>query len=563
MKHTFLFLLLAALLIPLQMDAQLPKIKDVGKKPEMPQKPAESPKPAATPEKKEETASAPAATSGPAALATYYKEKGKLISERIGTVAFFEWDEDLVSVIRQFDHAGLISRMREDAQKEPGLFKLYPKNLPTSGGGLITQRNLSDYTSFAAVAGDQEDFPFKDEHSKSVNQFYKDYIYWLGDIRSQEQQVCEKLRSSIAQSASVHESNRFVAAQLAVKQAEAGKNLLPNNPQMDDILGLARKNYTATIERLGKLISGLFHREHIQQVVVFKNKPQFGSEKEADLVEMIVPGQSAWITGYFAASNTDLGGIPTLVWLGPVATQKHKHKSNPFGYGDLVALPMYVSDAVKSEYGDKAYFTFPVFPDLNNLPFKSHKQYLPTLHFLKWLSYQNAEVIELQVKFGLVREAGKGLIRIDLSGDNRQKLMDYYNALWEKKLAAVTFPQVGNCADAAGSVSNLSDLDKYGKRLKVALSQTGDIMKPWPNDHLVEWNTANGYGAFETSGGKIEIINLEFRKTPGSAQWQFWSVGSIPSDYTVNDKGQDLIKPEILNYGFEVLRENATKCAPW
>ena len=93
------------------------------------------------------------------------------------------------------------------------------------------------------------------------------------------------------------------------------------------------------------------------------------------------------------------------------------------------------------------------------------------------------------------------------------------------------------------------------------MSKTGDIMFPWPNDHKVQWNTANGWGAFETADGKVEVINLEFRKEPSATKWQWWSVGTLPSDYELT--GKDNIKPERLNFGYEMTKAKVNTCEGW
>jgi hypothetical protein len=130
-----------------------------------------------------------------------------------------------------------------------------------------------------------------------------------------------------------------------------------------------------------------------------------------------------------------------------------------------------------------------------------------------------------------------------------------------KKIAAVTFPNKRGCADDRSKVTNLDHLSKFGKLLKLSLQATGNIMKPFPHEHEVEFNCANGYGAFEKDG-KAEVINLEFRKTPGAAKWNWHSVGSTPSELILN--GSELtISPTIVTAGYEILPANVNKCASW
>src|SRR5690606_11892537 len=103
---------------------------------------------------------------------------------------------------------------------------------------------------------------------------------------------------------------------------------------------------------------------------------------------------------------------------------------------------------------------------------------------------------------------------------------------------------------------------KYGKLLRLDYASTGNIMWPWPRDHEVQFNTASGYGVFEKDG-QVEIIQLEFRKTPSESAFKFHSIGNIPKDLEMQCPHQLSIKPEILNYGYEMKKENAAKCKIW
>lgn len=224
---------------------------------------------------------------------------------------------------------------------------------------------------------------------------------------------------------------------------------------------------------------------------------------------------------------------------------------------------MFNGESVKSQFYDKAYFSFNLFPDLNTVNYESHVQYIPHLNIIKWLRYLPSEVVEIPVRFGRNEKVAVGNIKIDLSGDNKKKMEEYAAKLEAKRLAAVTFPDLAGCTDMRGKVRNLSDLNKYGKLIKITMTGSGDIMKPWPNDHLVDFNTADGFAAFEKASGKIEILPLEFRKRPTESDWQWWSLGKFPGLYPMDDHGTKINAVKKLEHGYEILPENVEKCGYW
>jgi len=85
-------------------------------------------------------------------------------------------------------------------------------------------------------------------------------------------------------------------------------------------------------------------------------------------------------------------------------------------------------------------------------------------------------------------------------------------------------------------------------------------MKPWPNENQVEYFTGAGYGVFKRTDGKYEIIRLDFRKSPGSSQFDF-SGANVMSHYEI--EGSMTIKSEVLNLGYEISKEGIDKCTIW
>ena len=158
---------------------------------------------------------------------------------------------------------------------------------------------------------------------------------------------------------------------------------------------------------------------------------------------------------------------------------------------------------------------------------------------MKWLIYQPSEVLEFRVKWGKSKKMAEGVIKIDLTGDAKTKLKEYFKKLEAKRLSMVRFPDMNGCTEAKTKIINYSDLAKYGTVLKTTLSKAGDIMMPWPKDDQVEWNTAKGFAAVEKDG-KVIILPLDFRKKPDAAKWKWWSLGSFPGLYPLSYQAAEI-----------------------
>lgn len=506
-------------------------------------------------------ASSDNASSGSAKMnaASYYDEKRKFIDRNLANISVREWTEDFLEMLEQADIPGLEAKMKEDEEKFGKMLMLYPKKLPTSGMGAITQKNLDKY-SFARIADANAEPPTGDAAQKMLK-FYNEYCFMKEQLVNGGTDVAASLRKSIQEADNAHPLNQFNYAKLAKRQAETAAALMPDNMRITDLRDEAVNVYKGTIAKMGKMITGPFHEANLQNMVVFSKNPSFGSENEADLVDVIIPGEEAYITGYFAMTNKTAGGIPSLLLINP--ENQYAKDKDPWGHGNESQAAMFNGQAVKDVYYDKAYFTFNLFPNLETVDYKTHVGYMPHLNLLKWLMYLPSEVVEIPVRYGRSNKVAVGRIKVDLSGDNKAKLKTYYEALKQKHLNSVTFPDLAGCSEAKSKVHNYSDLSKYGKVLRMTLTQTGDIMKPWPNDDQVEYNTAAGYAAVEKESGKVEVMPLSFRKAPTESSWQWWSVGSIPDLYPLYDQGSTINAVKKLEYGYEILPENVSKCSYW
>lgn len=491
--------------------------------------------------------------------APYYEAKGKFMDQNMNNIATRQWDENFMGLLRELDLPALEARMSKDLPSLGDYLMLYPKKLPTSGMGTITQQNLGDY-SFARIA-DANAEPPAGENGKKILDFYKEYCLCKQQFVAGKSSIAENIRGSIQQAESAHIRQRYTLAKSAREQAELAYLMIPGDERISDLKDEANRVYNSVIEGFGKMITGEFHKNHLQEIKIFKVQPAFGSETEEQLIETIIPGEAAYVTGYFAMTNKDAGGIPSLLFISP--EDQYAKDQNPWGHGNEIIASMFDGQNVRDEFYDKACFTFNLFPDLNTVNYKSHVQYIPHLNILKWLMYLPSESLDIPVRFGRSEVVALGRIKIDLSGANKEKLKTYYNALLEKQKAAVTFPDLAGCEDAKGKIRNYDELSKYGKVLRITLQKTGDIMKPWPNDHEIEYNTAQGYAAVEKADGKVEVMALEFRKTPGETTWQWWSVGSFPNLYPMNDNGSEITGVKKLEHGYEILPQNVSSCGYW
>ena len=496
-------------------------------------------------------------------VAAFYEGKQKAMHYDLANIGGRgEWSEDFVVEIEKLDYPALMERMEKDAAKHPEFFMLYPKKLPSSGMGTITQKNLGDYP-FASIASETAEPPSGSETSKFLK-YYKEYCMFRAALDKDKSEIAKNLRASITKTENEHNRNKYTAARLTVRRANAAVALYPGDLRFEELKEDAHRLYNSTIAGFGKMITGEFHKSNLEKIMVFGKKPSIGNENTADIIEVIKPGQAAHIVGYFSATNRESGGLPSLLTVSP--EHKYVNEADPWTHGTyaFTKQPMYNGDNVKEEFYEKAYFTFNLFPDIDELNYNSHVQYIPLMNFLKWLRYQPSEVIDIPLRYGVKRKMAMGRVKIDLTGDNKKTLDAYYKKLETKHLASVTFPDMKGCSDTRSKITNFSDLSKYGTVLKVSLSAGGNIMKPWPNDHEILYNTAQGFAAVEKSSGKVEIIPLDFRKSPADTKWQWWSVGSFPGLFPMQDESAQInaVKKQ-ENGGYEIPKANVDKCSTW
>jgi hypothetical protein len=491
--------------------------------------------------------------------ADFYYKKHQLIDRYLSNAANRTWDHKFMDYLDQLDIQNLESTMLADKEVCGMFLMLYPKKIPTSGMGTITQNNLNEFTFANKAAPNIE--PPSDANGKKILTFYKTYCWFKYELNKNKTRLSDNLRRAIQKVGGAHNRQKYKNAKLAKRYGELASELLKGDMRIDDLKNEAIKTYQTTVSGFGSMLSGNFHKTHLEDIVVFKNRPSFKSETDADLITTVIPGETAYLTGYFTMTNKDAGGIPSLLFINP--ENKYAKDVFPWGHGAEIIAPMFNGENIKTEFREKAYFSFNLFPDISTVNYKSHVQYFPHLNFIKWLRYLPSEVIDLHVRYGLNESVATGKIRIDLSGDNKKKLEEYALKLEAKRLASVTFPDFSGCNNTKSTISNKSDLNQYGEVLKVSLMKKGDIMKPFPHDSEIDFNTAYGYAAVKKVSGKIEIMPLQFRKKPTETAWKFWSVGTWPNLYSIKEQMSSINAVQKLEHGYEILPENIEKCTTW
>ena len=453
---------------------------------------------------------------------------------------------DILTDFETADWPNLKKRIEEEKGKWPALFKYY--------GIEDTKGRYADMP----YGGQTSSSPIKNSSDlKSINSYLMSIYEWRAKIKKNPRGMAMTVQNLINGAEQAQEVKKFDCARNAIKMAQAIKELDPENPMIDDMLKDAQSNYTQYLTVIEHLMTGKTHKNHLKELVVFNKKQNIGSENEGDITTTINAGEYAFLTGYFAATNKDAGGVPTLNWVmvtenTPPGKAAEKYQADQY-------QAIYRNGKIEAEVEKAAYMSFELFPEVSSLNYKSHLQYIPHLNFAKWVSMQMPGTYQMIFRWGKTNViATSKVITLNITKEGRDKAKAYYQELMKKKIATVTFP--GACSDMRAKVTNASDLNKYGTLLKVTMTKTGDIMKPWPRDNEIDWNTANGWGAFEKDG-KVEVINLEFRKKPTATNWKWWSIGKLPSDYEMTGKMN--IKPEKLFFGYEMKKEKVSGCDNW
>lgn len=429
------------------------------------------------------------------------------------------------------------------------------------------------------MATDKEKFPkmfVKYGYGNSQSSAVNSDLYWANDyamkIVKWEEQVAKEekfmpgaVQHYITESEKTRGPNKMALAQKAIDLADVLLLIKPQNELLKEYRQEATKTLDKSMTNFREYLTSDFHKTHLRQLIAFGKAPKNVRKNaegrtmfdvdESSIIKTIIPGKPAHLIGFFAATNKQAGGIPTLVFNITKEGEKYnKHAKN--------RQTMYFRTADRGKLKDQAFYMFNLFPK-TDIKYKSHIAYIPHLNFTKFLLRQVPGKYSIEFTWGRNNPMAKGTFTLDLSIENRKKLKTYYQKLMETKIAAVTIPQSGKCVDQAHMVTNVNHLNKYGKRLKLVLTGPGGkIMHPWPNDHKVKWYTTGGYAVFEKKSGKVEIINLTFKRAPKARLWQWATIGNTGGHLSMGTNNGG-IKPEMLTFGYEMKKANVNKCVPW
>ena len=488
-----------------------------------------------------------------AELKAYYEPKGRAAAETM-TFAETPWTLDcsrpnhVTRNLEIMDWAHLSQQMEADKKEYPELFKYY--GIPSSKYG---------HMEYGGQTSNQNPLPFSGD-LVAVNRALENLYEWQAVMQKGGKQLVQNLQTMLNSAANAPKAGQMMCYRNTARLLEAMKIAIPAHTSIAELAQQAQQAINRSVENMGTLITGSMHRQHIGEIVVYSSPQQPGKENAAQILETIVPLQDrAFIMGYFAGTNREGGGIPTLGWT-VVDAQTTAAKAAAPDYPARYHQPMYEGAQVKNQMQDKAWMAFELLPNVSTANYTSHLQFIPHLNFAKWLSQQAPGRLTLVFRWGRQNlMAASRPVTFVLTPESQQALRKYYDALMARKIAAVSFP--AGCTDMRSTLTNLADLDKYGTILKINYSPTGNIMKPFPHQKEIDWNTASGYAVFENNG-KCEVVQLEFRKKPADTQWKWWSVGALPTHLTL-EGGTMRITPEVLNNGYEMKKENAALCKPW
>lgn len=435
-----------------------------------------------------------------------------------------------------------------DSTAYPSLFKYYGIEEKGRYGDMVYGGNV------------RTPWDGKSQDAGTVNSNLQTIYEFKTAFAGTERQWAEVLQALISQVEDAMAKDKMEKAVYAMNWLKEVKTFQPGNPYLEDIEKDAQKMMNRALSGISHLITGNIHRDNLKKIVGFNKPTKAGKENAADISHTIIPGKPLHIIGYFQTDMKSTGGVPTLI-IEHYDEEYYEKKAKNYAENKphQYFQPMYAASGQKAEIEQKGHFEFAFFPDVSTLNYASHLEYIPHLNFAKWVSRLLPGEYDLQLVFGLRTEMARNKFTLTITPETKDAAKAYYDALYQKKVAAVTFP-MASCQNK--SVPNAGDMSKYGKLLRLDYSSTGNIMWPWPRDNEVQFNTASGYGIFEKDG-KVEVINLEFRKTPSESAFKFHSIGNIPKDLEMQCPNQLFIKPEILDYGYEMKKENTGKCKAW
>lgn len=284
------------------------------------------------------------------------------------------------------------------------------------------------------------------------------------------------------------------------------------------------------------------------------------------MIQEIIPGQPAYLIAYAVDPLTTLGAKGVLGTGNRPRLPKFFFK-NLHAEDMEVSVYPYCNEALFNKMKGAYYMEFELFPDLSKANYASHLHYMPTLHLTEFLLAQPAGTYQCEMRFG--EDNGdigpKTKFTVKITEESKKALQVYRDQMWAKKLATVSFNTQYGAGDDRNMVSNWQDLNRHGKLIKLAVSQIGTVMRPWPNENQIESYVGSGWILVEKTDGKYEVIGYSFVKKPGEKQWRVTAIASDMDYYTLTIPSRlgSKIEAKRLEFGYEIPKENISKGSIW
>lgn len=360
----------------------------------------------------------------------------------------------------------------------------------------------------------------------------------------------------------------FRYVNVAIRLSNAIAAFQPANQDIAKTKKDAEAQYSAVLVALRPSLSGSFHESNLEKICMFNQKQNIAKENKEQQIQEIVPGKPTYLIAYAvdplinlgAKSTMSTGNRPQLPYL-QLKDITVDDQSEP------VVLSVYCNEPIYNKMKDAFYVEFDMFPDLSKTNYESHLNYMPSLHLTQFFLTLKPGTYKYEFFLGEVNGTigPKSVFTITINEETKAALQAYHDQIWAKKLASVTFNTQYGAGDDRNLVMNWEDLNRHGKLIKLSVTQTGKVMRPWPNENQVESFVGSGWILVERTDGKYEVIGYSFVKKPTDKQWRITAVASDMDYYTVTVPaalGQK-IYPKRLDVGYEIPKENITKGNNW
>jgi hypothetical protein len=408
-----------------------------------------------------------------------------------------------------------------------------------------------------------------------VNKNITEYYTWRATVKTKYytefaqniQKYMEKSKSLTAEGKNAL-GFAFRYANAAMQLSNAIANFQPANSEIAKTKKDAEAQHNAVLAALRPSLSGNFHEGKLEQICIFNQKQIPGKENKEQEIQEIIPGRPTYMIAYAVDPLTNLGAKSVLSSGNrpklPYLQLKNITKDDQ---SEPVVLPIYCNQPIYNKMKDAFYVEFDMFPDLNKTNYESHLNYMPSLHLTQFFLTQPVGTYKYEIFLGEINGTigPKTVFTINITQETKAALQAYHDQMWAKKLASVTFNTEYGAGDDRNQVMNWQDLNRHGKLIKLSVTQTGKVMKPWPNENQVESFVGSGWILVERTDGKHEVIGYSFVKKAGDKLWRVTAVASdmdyyslmVPS--TIGSK----IEAKRLELGYEIPAANITKGNIW